>query len=117
MKILQLGPYPPPHGGVSRNMTAIREELLVSGHGCSIIATSRSTRIESDPDVYHPNTALGLIKLLATLDFDVLHIHIGGDIPPRVQALMLCCALFAGGKSVVTLHSGGYVVSEEGRNA
>lgn len=117
MRVLQLGAYPPPHGGVSRNMMAIRDELVASGHECSIIATSRSTRIESEPDVYRPASAFALLKLLATLKFDVLHIHIGGAIPPRVAALMFCCTLFSSGRSVLTLHSGGYPLSDEGRRA
>lgn len=117
MRVLQLGAYPPPHGGVSRNMTAICEELLVTGHHCSIIATSRSTRVEPEPDVYRPTSAFQLLKLLATLKFDALHIHIGGDIPPRVSLLLLACAVFAPGKSVLTLHSGGYPLSPKGQRA
>lgn len=117
MRVLQFGPYPPPHGGVSRNMTAIRDELLAAGHECSIVATSRSTRVEPEPGVYHPSGAIQFLKLLASLKFDILHIHIGGSIPPRVQALLLLCAVFAPGKSVLTLHSGGYPLSPEGQGA
>jgi glycosyltransferase involved in cell wall biosynthesis len=117
MRVLQLGPYPPPHGGVSRNMTAIRAELLASGHQCSIIATSRSTLTETEPDVYHPGSAFQLLKLLATLEYDVLHLHIGGGIPSRVLAMMFFCAVFSRGRSVLTLHSGGYPLSEQGLKA
>ena len=38
MHVLQLGPYPPPEGGISRNMLAIRDELLKRGDRCTIIA-------------------------------------------------------------------------------
>lgn len=117
MRVLQLGPYPPPHGGVSRNMTAIRAELLSSGHQCSIIATSRSTRIVEEPGVSHPRTPFQLLKSLATLKYDVLHLHIGGEIPARVLALMLFCGVFGRGRSVLTLHSGGYPFSKEGMAA
>jgi glycosyltransferase involved in cell wall biosynthesis len=98
-------------------MMAIREEMLASGHQCSIIATSRSTRAEPEPDVYRPSGAFELLKLIAALKYDVLHIHVGGGIPPRVAALMFCCTLFASGRSVLTLHSGGYPLSEEGQGA
>lgn len=117
MRVLQLGAYPPPHGGLSRNMMAIRDELLAAGHQCSIIATSRSTSSEPEPDVYRPTTALQLLKLIATLKFDVLHIHVGGDIPARVAALMFLCTVFAPGRSVLTLHSGGFPLSKEGLGA
>ena len=85
MRVLQLGPYPPPRGGITSNMLAIRRELLAAGHHCSIVATSKSSLIVPEPDVYHPGGALALLKLLYTLKFDVLHIHVGGEISPRAS--------------------------------
>jgi len=78
MHILQLGPYPPPEGGINRNMLAIREEIQITGHKCSIIATAKSTKIIPDPDVYHPRTPFALLKLLLQLKYDILHLQIGG---------------------------------------
>ncbi len=117
MHILQLGPYPPPEGGISRNMLAIREELLERGDQCSIIATSESSRTADEPGVYHPRSAFGLLRLLATLRFDVLHLHIGGEVTARVLALAFACTIFGRGKSVLTLHSGGYPQTEAAKNA
>lgn len=117
MKVLQLGPYPPPRGGITTNMLAIRDELLAAGHDCSIVATSKSSRVVPEADVYHPSGALELLKLLYKLEFDVLHIHIGGEVPARLLALILCCTARAPGRCVMTLHSGGYPLSEEGQNA
>lgn len=112
MHILQLGPYPPPEGGIHRNMLAIREELQAKGHRCSIIATAKSSRIIPEPDVYHPRTPKDLVKLLKDLNYDILHLHIGGDIPLRVLALMAICAFFGRGKSILSFHSGGYAVEK-----
>lgn len=108
IKVLQLAPYPPPEGGISRNALAIRDELRSNGHHCSIIATAKSSRITNEPDVYHPRSAGELIKLLAKLEFDVLHVHVGGDVTRRVLALLATGAIFGRGKSVLTFHSGGY---------
>lgn len=108
MHVLQLTPYPPPEGGISRNALAIRDELRKHGHRCSVIATAKSSQITNEPDVYHPRSAVELIKLLAKIKFDVLHVHVGGDVPPRVLALLAACAVFGRGKSVLTFHSGGY---------
>jgi len=110
MHVLQLGPYPPPEGGIHRNMLAIRDELQKNGHDCSIIATAKSSKIVSEPDVYHPRTPARLIKLLSKLNYDVLHLHIGGEIPPRVLAFIAVCAFFGRGRSVLTFHSGGYAL-------
>lgn len=110
MHVLQLGPYPPPQGGINRNMLAIRDELFANNHQCSIIATAKSSEITPEPDVYHPRTPRNLIKLLKTLRYDVLHVHVGGEISLRVAAFLAVCAFFGRGKSVLTFHSGGYAV-------
>ena len=117
LHILQLGPYPPPEGGISRNMLAIRDEILAGGHKCSIIATSKSSSVEGETGVYHPRSAFALIRLLALIKFDVLHLHIGGDVSARVLALAFMAAIFGRKKSILTLHSGGYPLTESARDA
>ncbi len=117
MHILQLGPYPPPRGGVQTNMLAIQDELLDNGHQSSIISITKTEEIGDEKNVYHPRNSLELLKLIFTLKYDILHLHIGGGLSLRVQFLILMCGLFAKGKSVLTFHSGGYTVSEEGQNA
>ena len=117
LHVLQLGPYPPPEGGITRNMLAIRDELLKNGHRCSIIATSQSTNVIEEADVHHPRSAAALVRLLASLEYDVLHLHMGGDIKSRVLSLASVCALFGRGKSVLTLHSGAYPLTDDAKNA
>lgn len=117
LHVLQLGPYPPPEGGISRNMLAIRDELLTRGHSCSIIATSRSSRVDKERDVYHPRSPFELLRLLSALDFDVLHLHIGGEINKRVLALAAACSLFSQNKSILSLHSGAYPLTAEAQKA
>ncbi|MBV9215235.1 MAG: glycosyltransferase family 4 protein [Acidobacteria bacterium] len=106
LHVVQLGPIPPPEGGISRNILAIRNELLKRGDRCSIIATSRSTATIDDPDLYYPGTPARLLKILTALDFDVLHLHIGGHLNRRVMMLAAACAISARGRSVLTVHSG-----------
>ena len=110
MHVLQLTPYPPPEGGISRNALAIRDELRRKGHRCSIIATAKSEVITEEPDVYRPRTPVELVKLLVKLKCDVLHVHVGGDVSPRVLAFLATCAVFGRNKSILTFHSGGYAV-------
>jgi glycogen synthase len=117
MRVLQLGPYPPPEGGVSRNMLAIRDELAAGGHECTIIATTRSTEVRHDPRVLRPRSPLALIKLLRSIDYDVLHVHIGGSITRRVLAMAFACSALGRGPSVLTLHSGGYSQTREAGSA
>lgn len=117
LHVLQLGPYPPPEGGISRNMLAIRDELIASGHRCSIIATTKSNRTDDEPNVYHPRSAFEFFKLLKTIKFDALHLHIGGDVRGRVMMLAAAAAAFGGKRSVLTLHSGAFPQTKEGLNA
>lgn len=116
MKVLQLGPYPPPHGGVQVNLVAIRRFLRRRGHECAVINITRHRKAEGD-DVYYPETALELVKLLWRLRSDIIHLHIGGTVPPRLLGLGFLCCLMPRRKSVLTLHSGGYPGSQAGRSA
>jgi glycosyltransferase involved in cell wall biosynthesis len=98
-------------------MLAIRERLRVKGHRCSIIATSRSSTVSDEPGVSHPRWAAELIKLLRYSDHDVLHLHIGGDISRRVLSLALAATVFGGPRTVMTMHSGGYAMTDEAKRA
>jgi len=117
MHVLQLGPYPPPDGGISRNMLALRDELISQGHCCSIIATSKTSDPVDEPNVYHPRSALALLCLLITVKHDILHLHIGGDITNRVLALALTCTIFGSKQSILTVHSGAWPLTDAARNA
>ncbi|MFZ0536217.1 MAG: hypothetical protein WAM47_05130, partial [Candidatus Sulfotelmatobacter sp.] len=75
MRLLQLGPYPPPHGGVQSNLVAIRTFLRRHGVPCAVINITRHRKPDSD-EVYYPKSAAALIRLLLRLDYDVLHLHV-----------------------------------------
>ncbi len=116
MRVLQLGPYPPPHGGVQSNLVAIRNYLRAHGHACGVINITRHRGANSD-EVYYPKNAAETAWLVATLPYEVLHLHIGGNVPLRLLALSLLCCWMPRRKAVLTFHSGGYATSPEGRTA
>jgi glycosyltransferase involved in cell wall biosynthesis len=116
MKAVLLGPYPPPHGGVQTNLTAIREFLLARGEQCAVINLHRF-RTGQGEAVFHPTGALETLRLLIGLRADIIHLHIGGDLTPRLLGLSLACCAIPGSKAVLTFHSGGYPSSKEGRSA
>lgn len=117
LRIVQLGPYPPPEGGISRNILAIRDALIGRGHHCSIIATSRSSIADGAAEVYRPASGPALLRLLSRLKFDVLHLHIGGDVSRRVLSLAFAVTIFGRRRCVLTLHSGEYPLTDEARRA
>jgi glycosyltransferase involved in cell wall biosynthesis len=116
MRVVQLGPYPPPHGGVQTNLVAIREYLRRHGHTCDVINLTRFRREDAD-GVHYPAGAAALMRLLWRLPADIVHLHFGGDLTPRLLGLALFCTLLPGRKTVLTFHSGGYPGSPAGRTA
>jgi glycosyltransferase involved in cell wall biosynthesis len=116
MRVLQLGPYPPPHGGVQTHLVALRDYLRRHGHTCDVVNLTRFRREDAD-GVYYPSGALSLMWLLWRRPADILHLHFGGDLTPRLLGLALFCTLLPGRTTVLTFHSGGYPTSPAGRTA
>jgi len=114
MRVLQLGPFPPPHGGIQTNLVAIREHLRSRGISCGVINLTRHRKPNSD-EVYYPASAGELLRLLLTLPYDTLHLHLGGNLTLRLLALGLTCCLIPSKKAVLSFHSGGFPSSPKGR--
>ena len=111
-----MGPYPPPHGGVQTNLVAIRRFLLSRGIPCAVINLTRYRREDGD-EIYYPKNPLEVLRLLTRLRYDIIHMHFGGNLSPRLMMLALACCLMPRSKSVLTFHSGGYPLSEAGKSA
>jgi glycosyltransferase involved in cell wall biosynthesis len=115
-RVLLIGPYSPPRGGVQAHVSALREYLAARGVPCEVIDLSPHRKTDG-AGVYGPSGAAGLARLLLTLRYDVAHLHVGGRLSPRLAALALLAGVLPGRKSVLTFHSGGYPSSPEGRAA
>ena len=113
MRVLQLGPYPPPHGGVQSNLVAIHRFLRKQGVSSQVINITHHRKPDGD-GVYYPKDWLGLCRLLLRLRFDIVHLHIGGTVTPRLLALSFLCCAIPRRRAVLTFHSGGYPSSKEG---
>lgn len=116
LRVLQLGPFPPPMGGVQANLVAIHRMLLDRGHESRVINLTRF-RSQDEGGVHYPKSAVQVLRLLATLPSDVVHLHVGGDLTLRLLLLGLVCTALPGRRTVFTFHSGGYPESEAGRSA
>ena len=118
MRVLQLGPFAPPHGGVQANLAAIREALLARGIACPVVTLTRSPNsTTNDADVYRPKNAFHFIRFLIRLRYDIVHLHLGGNLTLRLLGVTLLCTLLPGRKNVLTFHSGGYAASGAGTTA
>jgi glycosyltransferase involved in cell wall biosynthesis len=114
MRVLQMGPYSHPPGGVQTNLVAIRRLLLSRGIPCAVINLTRN-RDEDGDGIYYPRNPLETLKLLARLRYDIIHLHIGGDLSTRLMMLALVCSLIPRSKTVLSFHSGGYPRSKAGK--
>jgi glycogen synthase len=114
MRVLQLGPYPPPHGGVQSNLVAIRAFLRKNQIRCFVINITRHRKSEGD-DIYYPHSALQMIGLLCRLPYNILHLHVGGMLSRRLLCLAFVCTSMPKRRSVLSFHSGGYPSIPEGK--
>ncbi len=116
MRVLQVGPYSPPHGGIQGHVVALRAFLQEKGIRCDVIDLNKQRRTDRQ-GVFGPRNALHLLWLLVRLDANIVHLHIGGNLTLRLLLLGLICTCLPRRKSVLTFHSGGYAFSPHGRNA
>jgi glycogen synthase len=116
LKVLLLGPYPPPHGGVEINLAALQNFLCRHQVCCEVVNLTRHRKTEG-PGIYYPRSAMDVVRLLLQKKAQILHLHIGGGVGWRLLGLGLLCSLLPGRKVVLTLHSGGYPSSPAGKAA
>lgn len=116
LRVLLLGPYPPPHGGVEISLASLREFLHRQEVCCEVINLTRH-RKEEAAGVYYPATAMQVVRLLLKKKTEIVHMHIGGNVSWRLLGLGLVCSLLPCRKLVLTLHSGGYPSSPAGKAA
>lgn len=117
MRVVQLGPVPPPHGGVQANLSAIDERLRFRGDESLLVGITRTENTDDAPNVFRPTSTKQLFKLLFTLKPNILHLHFGGDFTLRLAALAFVCSLIPKAKTVLTFHSGGFASSAAGKKA
>lgn len=118
MRVLQLGPFAPPHGGVQSNLAAIRDALVDRGISCPVVTLTRAQSPSVDAcEIYRPQNAIQFISYLVRLRYDIVHLHIGGSVTLRLLGVTFLCTLIPRCKFVLTFHSGGYASSKVGRTA
>jgi len=116
LRVLLLGPYPPPHGGVEISLASLQDFLQRHEVCCEVINLTRHRKAEAS-GVHYPATAMEVIRVLLKKKAEIIHMHIGGNVSWRLLGLGLLCSLLPGRKLILTLHSGGYPLSPAGKAA
>ena len=96
-------------------MESLRIALLDSGHRVSRVAITKSGAVDL-PDTYYPDGPISVLRRVRSLNADVLHLHVGGDLNSRLEAMIIALSLL-GAPVVMTLHSGGFPSSEKALRA
>jgi glycogen(starch) synthase len=110
LKLLLVGPFPPPHGGVSVHVLTLQELLLKSGMACRVLNISRGAP-RSDRYV-SVRGSVHFMLLLFGYSFRgwSLHVHINGhNVKSWLVALAAGLAGVIGRRSrtaMLTIHSG-----------
>ena len=116
VSVLQIGPFPPPHGGVAANLVAIRNYLRENNCPAGVINLTRHRQNNAD-EVWYPVGTGDLLRLIYRLPYRVVHLHVGGELSTRILGLAQAVTSVPGTKSVLTFHSGGYPSSPAGQTA
>jgi glycosyltransferase involved in cell wall biosynthesis len=97
MKILLIGPLPPPHGGISVHVSEIHRQLTAAGITCCVL----------DMNLVRPGFGFALAVLRHAFPGWTLHFHTNGH---NVKSWLLALGCGLAGQSrggcVLTLHSG-----------
>ncbi len=97
MKILLIGPYPPPHGGVSVHVSGIHLQLIAAGIPCRVLDTGRDRL----------GLVFGIVLLRHACQGWTLHLHTNGhNLKSWLVALGCGLAGLSSGGGILTLHSG-----------
>lgn len=109
MKVVLVGAYPPPFGGVQVHLVNLKKYLESRGHDCFVINLGKNKSIHHEC-VASPRTAMETARLLLRHRDGICHLHYGGTLHLRLILLTIFVGILFRRKCAVTIHSGGLPV-------
>lgn len=106
MNVLLLGPFPPPEGGVARNVAAIRDAVIGEGGECTVVCTTRNSSRSEKDNIFVPRNPFEFVYRVRKHKADLVHLHIGGRLNIRIFFLFALCLMINRHSAIVTIHSG-----------
>lgn len=110
IRVVLVGAYPPPFGGVQVHMESLKRHLESRGHGCFVVNLGKNKNLRG-PDIASPRNSLRTALLLLRFRRAVCHLHYGGTLHTRLILLTLFAGIVFRRRCAVTIHSGGLPVS------
>ncbi|MDD5232436.1 MAG: glycosyltransferase family 4 protein [Syntrophales bacterium] len=109
MKVLLVGAYPPPYGGLQVHLAGLQNYLERKGHSCFVVNLGKNKKLRSSK-VTSPTTSIGVARHLWKRRDHVCHLHFGGNLHARILLLALFAGVIFPGGCATTIHSGGLPV-------
>src|SRR5208283_6219355 len=106
MKVVLVGPYSLPHGGVRVHVVQLKRFLERRGHACFVINLGKHKDLQSLNVVSPKNVFQVALSLLRKRDY-ICHLHFGGTLHTKLLLLALFCNLMFYKRCAITIHSGG----------
>lgn len=105
-RVLLVGPYPPPHGGISVHVAALARRLRHAGATCRVL--NLDPRAEPGPECLTLRGGRDLVRIAGqhARDGFAVHLHTNGHGLKSWLIVLACGAAARGGRAFVTLHSG-----------
>lgn len=107
-KIILLGPYPEPYGGVSIHIKRLKERILKNDIRCVVYDNSGVFKKENNVIALENTTIWFLSQLLHTPD-SIIHFH---GYSPKLITLLSFLKAFKRKKIIITLHSFRYDIED-----
>lgn len=109
MKVLIVGAYPPPFGGVQVHIAQLEKYLESKGNNCFIINMGKNKTLQSSKLV-SPANAIQVTSYMLKKRDHICHLHFGGTLHTRLLLLALFSNLLFYRRCAITIHSGGLPV-------
>ena len=115
MKVILIGSYPPPYGGVSVHIQRLHHNLKQSGHKSVVINTWQSLTDDEDDDIItlrggkvRRHLSLAYKALIYNQNCDIVHIHSATGSSFWAKALSIWLLKFFNKRCVLTIHAGDF---------
>jgi len=109
VKVLLVGAYPPPYGGLQVHLAGLQNYLERKGHSCFVVNLGKNKKLRSSK-VTSPTTSIGVARHLWKRRDHVCHLHFGGNLHTRILLLALIAGVIFPRRCTTTIHSGGLPV-------
>lgn len=114
LRVVQIGRYPPPYGGVTIHIQRLAELCHREGIDCQVLDPYRhTTDAVLPPFVHHrgrysPGNLVALYRLVTRSDFDIAHVHVSSMARFMWWGRLLTASARARVK-ILTIHHGNFV--------